>query len=96
MRTMKIVIAVLLPLVLIFLLVLFIVQNMARTTDLSLDLRFFAWHLANPLPVVHLLLGCLAGGLLVGAVVGYVKGRQQRASNTSFSGSSSETGGTWT
>ncbi len=47
-------------------LALFVVQNSARTTDLSLDLFFWAAHLQRPLPVPWLLLSTFAGGLLLG------------------------------
>ena len=45
------------------LLALFVVQNLGRTTDLSLDLWFGAWHLSRPVPVPTLLLGTFLAGL---------------------------------
>lgn len=54
---------------------LFVVQNWERTSDISLDLYFVAWHLSNPVPVAPLLLAVFATGLLLGALWGYLKGR---------------------
>ena len=51
-------------------LVLFYLQNSLRLTDLSLNLGFAAWRLANPVPVPALLLGALGTGVLLGAVLG--------------------------
>jgi len=54
----------------IFVAILFTIQNSARTTDLSLDLGLVAFHLKEGLPVPVLLWSCLGLGLLGGAVVG--------------------------
>lgn len=54
------------------LLALFTVQNLGRTTDLSLDLWVYAAHLRQPLPVPYLLLGCFLGGLIAGVGWGLV------------------------
>ncbi len=56
-----------------FVLALFLVQNHSRTSDLSLDLVFVAWHLARPIPVAVLALGSLIVGFLLGYVSGYRK-----------------------
>lgn len=57
---------------------LFVIQNLERTTDLSINLFFFHRHLRDPVSVPMLLLGTLGGGLLVGFVAGFLlrgKGR---------------------
>lgn len=45
---------------------MFTVQNVQRTSDLSLDLFFSAWHLGKAIPVPYLLWGAFGGGLLLG------------------------------
>ena len=45
---------------------LFTIQNSGRTSDLSLDLGFYAVHLAAPQPLPHLLWVAFAAGLLLG------------------------------
>lgn len=56
------------------LLALFTVQNLGRTTDLSIDLWVWAAHLRQPVPVPLLMLGAFALGLLLGGTWG-VAGR---------------------
>ena len=51
---------------------LFVVQNLERTTDLSLDLWVWAAHLRQPVPVPWLLLGTFLGGFLLGGGWGLV------------------------
>ncbi len=51
---------------------LFTVQNLGRTTDLSLDLWVWAAHLRQPVPVPYLLLACFGSGLLLGGAWGLV------------------------
>lgn len=48
-------------------LVLFVVQNSARRTQLSFDLGFSAWQLAEPVPVVWLVCGAFALGFSLAA-----------------------------
>lgn len=50
------------------LLAMFLTQNAARTTQLSLNLGVAAWQLRDPVPVVALLVGTFAGGFFLGAV----------------------------
>ncbi|MBN1337082.1 MAG: hypothetical protein JXB39_14075 [Deltaproteobacteria bacterium] len=57
------------------LLALFIVQNQARVTDLSLNLGFGMWHLSSPASVPWLLLWTGLGGFLVGILVGFLARR---------------------
>lgn len=45
---------------------LFTIQNSLRTTDLSLDLYFTAFHLERPLAVPYLLWAAFGAGLLLG------------------------------
>jgi len=45
---------------------LFTLQNLDRTSDLSLDLWVVAYHLSEPQPVPYLLWGAFAAGLLLG------------------------------
>ena len=78
-----------------FLLALFIAQNMERTSDLSLDLYWVAMHLSKPVPVAPLLLGTLLVGLLAGALYGYLKGRGSQAGHGPTP-RSSESGDAWT
>lgn len=47
---------------------MFTVQNLSRTTDLSLNLWLWAWHLENPLPIPALLWGTFGGGFLMGGM----------------------------
>ena len=61
---------------------LFTVQNSGRTTDLSLDLYFWAWHLERDVAVPYLLWGTLGGGFLFGAIAGRVSGRGTSASRS--------------
>jgi uncharacterized integral membrane protein len=59
------------------LLAMFIIQNYARTTDLSLNLIFFSTHLSEPISVPLLLIGTFLGGGLVGLVAGLLlRGRR--------------------
>lgn len=46
---------------------LFVVQNSARSTQLSLDLGVAAWQLERPVPIPALIGVCFGAGLLVGA-----------------------------
>lgn len=48
---------------------LFWVQNSSRTTQLSLDLGFVAWQLAEPVTVPVLIAGSFSVGLLVGMLL---------------------------
>jgi uncharacterized integral membrane protein len=45
---------------------LFVVQNSARTTQLSLDLGAAAWQLERPVPIPTLIGVCFGAGLLLG------------------------------
>lgn len=65
---------------------LFTVQNSSRTSDLSLDLWFAAWHLQAPAPLPVLLWVAFAVGLLVG-VIGMVVGRRSSAAAPAYGGS---------
>lgn len=47
------------------------IQNSARTAVLSFDAGFAAWQLAQPQPVLLLMIVAAAVGLLVGLVVGW-------------------------
>jgi uncharacterized integral membrane protein len=66
---------------------LFTVQNSSRTSDLSLDLWFAAWHLQAPAPLPVLLWVAFAVGLLVG-VVGMAFGRRSGRSESPYGGGS--------
>lgn len=46
---------------------LFVVQNSARTTQLSLDLGFMAWQLSEPVAVPLLIAVCFGVGFVLGA-----------------------------
>lgn len=46
-----------------------VVQNSARTTDLTFDLSFAAWQLQQPVPVVYLVGGALVIGFLLGLLL---------------------------
>jgi hypothetical protein len=50
--------------------VLFTVQNLERTSDLSLDLWLVAYHLAEPQPIPYLLWGALGVGLIIAGAAG--------------------------
>ncbi len=52
--------------------VLFTVQNLERTSDLSLDLYVVAYHLSEPQPVPYLLLGAFGIGLVLAGLWGLV------------------------
>ena len=56
------------------------IQNLGRTSDLSLDLFFSAWHLNQPLPLPYLLWAAFGGGLLLGGGWGILSrsGAQRR------------------
>jgi uncharacterized integral membrane protein len=58
---------------------LFAVQNSARTVQLSLDLGFVAWQLAEPMPVPLLVGLSFGSGLLIGAGVISIKAMQLAA-----------------
>lgn len=60
-------ILLLLILAVVGVIVLFVVQNSARATQLSLDLGFAAWQLADPVPVVALVGGAFGLGFVIGA-----------------------------
>ncbi|MCO4747762.1 MAG: LapA family protein [Proteobacteria bacterium] len=45
----------------------FVAQNSLRTTQLSLNLKFAAWELAEPVSVMALMGGAFAVGLLLGS-----------------------------
>lgn len=64
---------------------LFTVQNSSRTSDLSLDLWFAAWHLQAPAPLPVLLWVAFAVGLLVG-VFGMLLGRRSSRSEPAYGG----------
>jgi len=61
--------AIVVALCLIAVVALFVVQNSARTTQLSLDLHFWAWQLSQPVSIPALIGLCTGGGFVVGAVV---------------------------
>jgi len=80
---------------------LFTVQNSGRTTDLSLDLYFWAWHLERDVVVPYLLWGTLGGGFLAGSIAGRLSGRGESTASsytapTSSYGSTSATDDDWT
>jgi uncharacterized integral membrane protein len=50
--------------------VMFVMQNSARTTELSFDIGVAAWKLAAPVPVPVLMGVCAAGGGLLVGVLG--------------------------
>ena len=54
---------------------MFTIQNSGRTTDLSLDLYSWAWHLKRDAVIPYLLWGTLGSGFLVGSVVGRLSAR---------------------
>lgn len=47
---------------------LFVLQNINRSSQLSLDLYFAAWQLQEPVPVMALVGGAFAVGLLLGGL----------------------------
>ncbi len=62
---------------------LFIVQNLDRTTGLSINLFFFSTQFSQPMSVPLLLIGTFSGGTLVGLVVGFLlRGRGRRSADT--------------
>jgi hypothetical protein len=62
------------------LLALFVIQNLERTTDLSLNLIFFHRHLAQPVSVPLLLIGTFAAGGFFGLIAGLLlRGRKRSA-----------------
>jgi len=61
------------------LLAMFLTQNQARVTDLSLNVGFGMWHFASPVSVPWLLLWTACGGFLVGLVVGLVLRRRRKS-----------------
>ena len=58
--------------------VLFVVQNGARTTQLSLDLGFAAWQLQQPMQVPALIGIAFGSGLVLGALPLWLRGIAQR------------------
>ena len=48
---------------------LFVVQNLARTTQVSLNLGFAAWQLAEPVPVPALIGISFAAGFVLSAIL---------------------------
>ena len=58
--------AAILALLVIVVAALFTIQNLSRTSDLSLSLGFYGVHLQDPLPVPYLVWGALGIGLLIG------------------------------
>jgi uncharacterized integral membrane protein len=67
-------------------LALFILQNYERTTDLSINLFFFARHLTQPVSVPLLLVGTFLGGTLVGLIAGFLLRGRGRGLGSSGSG----------
>lgn len=59
--------------------VAFVVQNMSRTTGLSLNLGFAAWRLADPVAVPVLMGVCFVGGFAVTALFATLRGLRLRA-----------------
>lgn len=51
------------------LIALFTAQNLARATQLSLNVGFAAWQLSQPVPVVGLVFGSFGLGLVIGAIL---------------------------
>lgn len=77
----------------LFVAVLFTVQNSGRLTDLSLDLYFSAFHLKRQVAVPYLLWGTLGSGLLLGGIIGRLGGRDRaRDGYTTTSGGSYSAG----
>jgi len=66
--------ALLLFLVAVGVMALFVVQNGARTTQLSLDLGFAAWQLKEPVAVPALFGAAFGSGLLLGVVPMWIRG----------------------
>lgn len=54
--------------------VAFTMQNMSRTTQLSLDLYVAAWKLARPIAVPVLVWAAFGSGLVLAGVWGWVRG----------------------
>lgn len=52
----------------------FTIQNMSRTTELSLDLYWAAWRLAEPVAVPILIWVAFGAGLLLAGTWGWVRG----------------------
>lgn len=83
---------------------LFTVQNSGRTTDLSLDLYFWAVHLKQDVAVPYLLWGTLGSGLLLGGILGRLSGRSSSRVDSfastsgggSYGGSGSRSDDDWT
>jgi len=63
------IIVLVLVLIVVGLIALFVVQNSARTTQLSLDLGFAAWQLGTPISVTLLIGASILIGFLVGATL---------------------------
>ena len=85
---------------------LFVLQNGARTTQLSLDVGFAAWKLEQPISVPALVGICFGAGFLGGALVFGVRGmrlaskmrrlEQELAVSSAVTGSSGSTKpGSW-
>lgn len=56
----------------------FTVQNVSRTSMLSLDLYVYAWRLDRPVPVPWLIWGSFGAGLVLSGLVGWVRRRALR------------------
>ncbi len=74
-------------------LTLFVVQNAGRTVDLTFDLYFGAWGLAQPANLMGLLGIVLATGLILGLILG---GLFRRGSSAQASLGASRSADEWT
>lgn len=64
---------------LILVAVMFTVQNLGRTTELSLDLWVVAWRLRQPVPVPVALWIALGSGFVLGAALVLFQGSRARS-----------------
>lgn len=67
-----------LVLVVLFVAIAFVTQNLSRATPLSLNLGFVAWQLRQPVAVPVLMGICFGGGLLVAGLLALVRDGSQR------------------
>lgn len=75
--------------------VLFVIQNRLRVTELSLDLGFVAWKLAEPVAIPYLLMGTLGAGVLLGVLLSYFWRRRREHSESYGSESASSASESW-
>jgi hypothetical protein len=73
---------ILLYLTLVAVPILFVIQNRERSTELSLDLGFAAWKLADPVSIPYLLAGTLVVGVLFGLLIPWLWQRRSRGADS--------------